>query len=152
VLRKQPSAISMDAVTYVFDEDGFYVRLANQLLDKIPRRRLTFRFGHGLCAKLNSLAKGIDPATYAQLFQRPVSAGLLALGFPKFMAETLGAASAFGVKKALGALPTGHLAKALRALIPLTCPDLGVCPAHNDVLKTYASPALAGELKELARG
>ncbi|WP_328606630.1 hypothetical protein OG943_43100 [Amycolatopsis sp. NBC_00345] len=138
----------MDAVTYVFDEDGFYVKLANQLLDK-TRRRPTYRFGHSLCVKLNSLAKGIDPATYAQLFQRPVSAGLLALGFPKFMAETLGLASAFGVKKVLGTLPAGHLTKALRALIPLTCPDLGVCPAGNDVLKTYASPALAGELKEL---
>jgi hypothetical protein len=141
----------MDAVTYIFDEDGFYVRLANRLLDQAPWYRPTFRHGHGLCVKLNGLAKGLDPATYAQLLQQPVNAGLVALGLPKFMPETLGVASAFGAKKLLSALPVGHFTKALRALIPLVCPDLGVCPARVDVLKTYASPVLAGELKTLAQ-
>ncbi|SEP52547.1 hypothetical protein [Amycolatopsis saalfeldensis] len=141
----------MDAVTYVFDEDGFYVRLANRLLDQAPWYRPAFRHGHGLCLKLDGLAKGLDPATYAQLLQQPVSAGLLALGLPKFMATTLGAASAFGTKKLLAALPVGHLTKALRALIPLACPNLEVCPARADVLKTYASPALAVELKALTQ-
>ena len=142
----------MDAVTYVFDENGFYVRLANRLLDQVPWYHPVSRIGHGLCAKLNGLAKGLDPATYAQLLQQPVSAGLLALGLPKFMAETLGAASAFGAKNLLSGLPVGHFTKGLRAVIPLACPNLEVCPARVDVLKTYASPALAGELKELARG
>lgn len=32
-------------------------------------------------------------------------------------------------------------------MIPLVCPNLDVCPARTDVLKTYASPALTAELK-----
>ena len=148
-MARDPSAIAGDAVAFVFDENGFYVRLANRALDKVPWRR-RMRRGHWLCASLNELSKGLDPANYAKHTQKPVRAGLLLLGFPTFLAEVLSATTAFGVKQILGALPPAHLSKALRVLIPLVCPDLDVCPTRVDVLKTYASPLLADQLKALA--
>jgi hypothetical protein len=148
-LTRDPSAVAGDAVAYVFDEDGFYVRLANRAIDKLPwSRRIRYR-GHGLCVCLNDLSKGLDPGTYAKLTQTPIRAALLLLGFPKFLAEVLSAASAFGVKQILGTLPLTQLSKSLRVMIPLVCPNLDACPARTDVLKTYASPALATELKAL---
>ncbi|GLY70868.1 hypothetical protein [Amycolatopsis taiwanensis] len=45
-------------------------------------------------------------------------------------------------------MPQAQLAKTLRVMIPLVCPDLDVCPARVDVLKVYVSPALTGELKK----
>ena len=66
----------------MFDEDGFYVRLANRALDEVPWHRRIRRRGHGLCVCLNKLSQGLDPATYAKLIQTPVRAGLLRLGFP----------------------------------------------------------------------
>jgi hypothetical protein len=137
-------------VTLVFDEKGFYIRLADRLLDEVPWHQKIRRRGHGLCVCLNNLSKGLDPGTYAQIAHVPVRAGLLMLGFPRPLAETLGAATAFGIKKALEGLPPAHLAKALRVLIPLVCPELGTCPARGDVLKTYAAPQLAEQLKALA--
>jgi hypothetical protein len=106
--------------------------------------------GHGLCVCLNDLSKGLDPATYAKLAQTPIRAALLALGFPKFLAEVLSATSGFGVKQILGTLPAAQLSKTLHAVIPLVCPNLDTCPARTDVVKTYASPILAIELKALA--
>jgi hypothetical protein len=108
--------------------------------------------GHGLCVCLNDLSKGLDPATYAKLAQTPIRAALLALGFPTFLAEVLSAASAFGVKQILGTLPPAQLSKSLRVMIPLVCANLDTCPARTDVVKTYASPTLATELRALAAG
>lgn len=148
-MARDPSAVAGDAVAYVFDEDGFYVRLANRAIDAVPwNRRIRYR-GHGLCVCLNDLSKGLDPATYAKLTQKPIRAALLLLGFPKFLAEVLSAASAFGTKKILGMLPQAQLSKSLRVIIPLVCQNLDTCPARTDVVKTYASPALATELRTL---
>lgn len=146
-LTRDPSAIAGDAVALVFAEDSFYTRIANRALDKVPWHVRIRRRGHGLCVCLNELAKGLDPATYAKLAQTPVRFALLRLGFPKFLAEILGAATAFGVKQALGALPVAHLSTTLRVMIPLDCPNLDACPTRADVLKTFAGPFLAEELK-----
>lgn len=96
---------------------------------------------------MNNVAKGLDPGTYAKWAQLPLRAGLIRVGCPKFLAEVLSAASAFGVKQILGTLPHAQLFKTLRVMIPLVCPDLDVCPARTDVVKTHASPALGQELK-----
>ncbi|TNC19428.1 hypothetical protein FG385_32295 [Amycolatopsis alkalitolerans] len=126
--------------------------MANRAIDKVSWSRRIRHRGHGLCVCLNDLSKGLDPATYAKLAQTPIRVALLALGFPKFLAEILSAGSAFGVKQILGTLPAAHLSKSLRAIIPLVCPSLDTCPARTDVVKTYASPTLATELKTLAAG
>ncbi|MGW4520004.1 hypothetical protein [Amycolatopsis sp. NPDC004378] len=107
------------------------------------------RRNHDLCICLNDSAKSLDPGTYAKL---PVRAGLLRLGFPPVLAEVLSATTAFGVKQILVALPQAQLAKTLRVMIPLVCPDLDVCPARVEVLKTYAGPTLGAELKALVAG
>jgi hypothetical protein len=151
-LTRDPSVLAGDAVAYVFDQNAFYVRLANRAIEKTPWSRQVRYRGHGLCVCLNDLSKGLDPATYAKLAHTPIRAALLALGFPAFLAEVLSAGSAFGVKHILGSLPAAQLSKSLRAMIPLVCPNLDTCPARTDVVKTYASPALATELRTLAAG
>ncbi|WP_225440261.1 hypothetical protein [Amycolatopsis eburnea] len=149
-LTRDPSNIAGDVVTYVFDENGFYTRLANRAIDKVPWFHPVRYRSHGLCVCLNNVAKGLDPATYAKWAQLPLRAGLIRVGCPTFLAEVLSAASAFGVKQILGTLPHAQLYKTMRVMIPLVCPDLGICPARTDVVKTYASPALGQELKAFA--
>ncbi len=98
------------------------------------------------------MSKGLEPGIYSKLTQTPIRDGLLRLKFPKFLADVLSSTAAFGVKQILGALPPAHLATTLNAVIPLVCPDLNVCPVRGEVLKTYASPALAEQLKTIAAG
>ncbi|WIX98276.1 hypothetical protein QRX60_29925 [Amycolatopsis mongoliensis] len=147
-LSRDPSNIAGDVVAYVFDENGFYARLANRAIDKVPWTSPVHYRKHGLCVCLNNVAKGLDPGTYAKYAQMPLRAGLVLVGCPKFLAEVLSAASAFGIKQILGTLPHAQLYKTLRVIIPLVCPNLDVCPARQDVVKTYASPVLAEELKQ----
>lgn len=148
-LAADPSAIDTDLLTYVFDRDGFYERLADRLLDNLPWRHRGRR-GHWLCTCLNDLARGLDPGTYAEQVQQPTIKGLIILGFPKFTATALSAVAGVGLKIALGHTPMGHLTSALRVLIPLVCPDLDCCPTKREVTKTFATPGLAECLKEMA--
>ncbi len=148
-LTRDPSNIAGDVVAYVFDENGFYTRLANRAIDHVPWYHPVRYRKHGLCLCLNKVAKGLDPATYAKYAQKSVLAGLILVGCPGFLAEVLSATSAFGVKKFLGTLPPAQLSKSLRVMIPLVCPDLDVCPARTDVVKTYLAPLLAEDLKAL---
>jgi hypothetical protein len=148
-LAADPSAIDTDLLTYVFDRDGFYERLADRLLDNLPWRR-RWRRGHWLCTCLNDLAHGLDPGTYAELVQKPTIKGLIILGSPNFIATVLGASTGVALKIALGHTPMGHLKSALRVLIPLVCPDLDRCPTKPEVTKTFATPGLAECLKEMA--
>ncbi|WP_410645377.1 hypothetical protein [Amycolatopsis sp. lyj-346] len=134
-------------MAYVFDENGFYTRLANRTIDKVPWSQPIRYQKHGLCVCLNKVAKGLDPGTYTKWAQLSIRAGLIQVGCPSFLAEVLSATSAFGVKQILGTLPYAQLYKTLRVMIPLVCPNLDVCPARTDVVKTYASPFLAEELK-----
>lgn len=137
-------------MTYAFDQDGFYVRVADHTLDNLPWLYKTRRKGHFLCLRLTELATGLDPGTYAKLTQTPIRDGLLRLRFPRFLADVLSSTAVFGLKQILGALPYGHLSTTLKVMIPLVCPDLAVCPARAEVLKTYGSPALADQLKTIA--
>ncbi|WP_020673019.1 hypothetical protein [Amycolatopsis nigrescens] len=124
--------------------------MADRTLDKLPFHYRARRNGHQLCIRLDDLSKGLDPGTYAKLTQTPIYDGLLRLRFPKFLADVLSSTAAFGVKEILGALPPTHLSMTLSVLIPLVCPDLNACPIRREVLKTYASPALAEQLKTVA--
>lgn len=94
----------------------------------------------------------MDPDTYATLIQEPVRDGLVALGFPKFVATVLGAGGGLGLKIVLGHTPIAHLTSALRVLIALVCPNLDRCPTKPDVVKTFANPVLAEYLKAMADG
>ena len=142
-------ATDADLVTYVFDRDGFYERLADRLLDNLPWHR-RWRRNHWLCRCLNDLAHGVDPDTYAEQVRKPIRDGLIALGFPRFIATVLGASAGVGLKIALGHTPMTHLTSALRVLIALVCPNLNKCPTKRDVVKTFTVPVLAEHLKEIA--
>jgi hypothetical protein len=142
-------AIDTDLVAYVFDRDGFYESLADRLLDNLPWHR-RWRRNHWLCTCLNNLAHGVDPDTYAELVRKPTRDGLIALGFPRFIAAVLGAGVGVGLKIALSHMPIAHLTSALRVLIALVCPNLDKCPTKRDVAKTFTAPVLAEYLKEMA--
>lgn len=131
----------------MFAPDGFYVRLADRTLAALPLRYRVRRRGHLLCTRLRDLATGIHPVAYAKLAQNPVRDGLLRLQFPPFLADVLASSTVFGVKQILGALTREDLTTTLTAVIPLVCPDLERCPARGEVLKTYASSALADRLQ-----
>lgn len=148
-LANQPSPAYTDALSYVFDRDGFYARLADRLIDTMPVHRRVMR-GHWLCSCLSNLSQRLSVGTYTERLQTPIRDTLRKAGAPRFIANAFGAAAAFGVEKALATAPTEQLAKALKAVIPLVCPDLDVCPAKMTVIKTFASPILAEELKAFA--
>lgn len=137
-------------MNYAFTPDGFYERLADRLLDAQPWY-YRWLLKHQLCAALNALTKGIDPATYRAAIQRPVRDGLLRLGAPAFIANVIGAGAGYGLKIGLGQTPVGQLVQGLRVLGALTCPDLGKCPSQGEVVKTFVSPALTEQLQAIAR-
>jgi hypothetical protein len=136
-------------LAYLFDLDGFYEKLADRLLDRVPLRH-KIRRGHWLCLKLNTVAEAVDPGTYARLFGKSTAEGLAALGAPPFMAEVLGAGAGMGLKIAMGSTPIAQLTSSLRLLIPLVCPNFDRCPTERDVIKTFATPMLAEQLKVMA--
>jgi hypothetical protein len=148
-LAGQPSPAYTDVLSYVFDRDGFYARLADRLLDTMPVHRRMMR-GHWLCNCLSNLSQRLSVGTYTERLQAPIRDILRKARAPRFIANAFGAAAAFSVEKALAAAPTEQLAKALKTVIPLICPDLDVCPAKMTVIKTFASPILAEELKAFA--
>lgn len=135
---------------YVFDEDGFYEQLAEKLIEKTPFWRRGGR-SHRLCRQLNDAAEGLDPDTWAKQAGKSVWDGLRNLGLPRFMADALGAGSGVTLKIAFGATSLGSLSKVLRVLIPLVCPDFSRCPTEVDVVKILATPALADQLKVMAK-
>jgi hypothetical protein len=133
----------------VFDRDGFYARLADRLLDTMPVHRRMMR-GHWLCNCLSNLSQRLSVRTYTERLQAPIRDILRHAGAPRFIANAFGAAAAYSAEKALATASTEQLAKALKAVIPLICPDLDVCPTKMTVIKTFASPILAEELKAFA--
>jgi len=139
------------AVSYLFDEDGFYENLADKLIENLPRGRRTWR-GHWLCKQLKDAAEGLDPDTYAKLAGETVRDGLRKLGLPRYMADALGAGAGVTLKIQFGTTPLGNLSKTLRVLIPLVCPRAGRCPARDEFVKTMCSPAIGDHLKEIANG
>jgi hypothetical protein len=76
--------------------------------------------------------------------------GLIALGFPRFMADVLGVGTGLRLKIALGHTPIAHLTNTLPVLIPLGCPNLDQCATEKYVVKTFATPVLAEQLKAMA--
>jgi len=136
------------AITYVFDEDGFYKKLADKLVENQPWARRASR-GHWLCKQLNEAAKGLDPGTYAEQAGKTVGDGLRTLDLPPFMADALGAGSGVALKITFEKTSIGDLSKVLRALIPLVCPNINRCPAEVEVAKTFVSPVLADRLKQM---
>lgn len=141
--------IDSATLRYVFDKDGFYEQLADKLIENLPWTRRVGR-GHWLCKQLADTAKDLDPATWAKQAGKSVRTGLLALGFPRYMADSLAAGSGVTLKITFGQTPIGNMSKVLRVLIPLVCPDITRCPAVVPVVKTLATPVVAEQLKELA--
>jgi hypothetical protein len=141
--------VDQAALAYVFDSGGFYESLGDRLLDRVPFRRRFFR-GHWLCLRLNAVAGAADPGAYAKLLGKSTAEGLAALGAPPFMADVLGAGAGLGLKIVMGSTPVVQLSNSLRVLIPLVCPDLERCPAERDVVKVFATPLLADQLKVIS--
>ncbi|MBK1788476.1 hypothetical protein [Prauserella cavernicola] len=133
----------------VFHRDGFYRKLADQLLDDLPLRRRVLR-GHRLCTQLDQRAAYLDPTAYTMLAQTPVREALLRLGFPKYLADPLSSEKALGARCILVAVARTDLEPALRTLIALVCPALEDCPACLAVHTTFATPGVDGRLAELA--
>jgi hypothetical protein len=143
--------VNQYALTYLFDQDGFYEKLADKLIDKVPLRR-RWQKGHWLCLRLLDTAKMFDPDEYAELAGATVRDGMVALRVPRFIASVLGAGSGVGLKMAFGTTPLGNLTKTIKVLISLVCPDLSSCPTEREVLKTFASPGLGQVLHNMASG
>lgn len=147
MVTRQLSTVSTHALTYVFNRTGFYETLAKKLLDARP---VTKKWrGHWLCKQLDAAARGLDPGTYARQAQRSTREGLVALGFPDFMATVLGAGAGAGLNIALGETPMNRLGNALRVLGALVCPKLAACPARNEVVQAFAAPQLAEQLQSM---
>jgi hypothetical protein len=68
------------------------------------------------------------------------------------MAEVLGAGTGLGLKIVMGGTPMAHVSNSLRVVIPLVCPDFTSCPTDRDVIRVFATPRLAEQLKALAGG
>jgi hypothetical protein len=142
-------AANKQAVSYVFDEDGFYESLADKLIENVPAGHRTWR-GHWLCRQLKEAADGLDPDTYAKLGGETVRDGLRALGLPQYMADALGAGAGVTLKINFGRTDLGTLSKVLRVLIPLVCPNIDRCPGMTEATKTLCSPAVGERLREMA--
>jgi hypothetical protein len=151
VISSSRQWVDETALAYVFDRDGFYEKLADRLLDRLPLRRKIAR-GHWLCVRLNGLARAVDPGTYTALLGKTTAQGLAHLGAQAFMAEVLGAGAGLGLKITMGSTPISQLTTSLRSLIPLVCPDLQACPTRSDVMKVFGTPLLAEQLKATASG
>jgi hypothetical protein len=151
VLAKAVWAANKQAVSYVFDEGGFYENLADKLIENLPWGHRTWR-GHWLCMQLKEAADGLDPDTYAKLAGQTVRDGLRKLGLPQYMADALGAGAGATLKIQFGQTPLGNLSKTLRVLIPLVCPNIDRCPGTVEAVKTLCTPAVGERLKEMANG
>lgn len=149
-LRRLSTPVTGGAVACAFDSEGFYVRLADRILDRLPWHLRIRHKGHALCVCLHDLTTGLESSRYAKLAQIPLHEALLRLRFPRFLADLMTSREVFGDKPILGALPARDLATTLTAVVPLTCPDLDRCPARGDVLRTYNSPASTERLRALA--
>ncbi|PXY25304.1 hypothetical protein DI005_04540 [Prauserella sp. PE36] len=123
--------------------------MADRLLGDLPWHRRVLR-GHRLCTLLDGQSAKLDPAAYAMLAQTPVRDALRGLGFPPFLADTLGDDTALGAHCILGGIHRPDLGATLRVLIALVCPELGACPACVAVHTTFASPGLLQRLRVLA--
>ena len=139
-------------LSYVFDRDGFYEKLADKLIDNLPESRRGPKRDHWLCLQLSHTADLVNPDTYAEQAGKTVRDGLAGMGFPKFMADALGAGSGVVLKVSFGSTPLGSVTKVLYALIPLVCPELERCPTEKKVVQTFATPILAEQLRRMAEG
>ena len=140
--------MNQEAVSYIFDESGFYENLTDKLIENLPWGYRTWR-GHWLCRQLKEAADGLDPDMYAKLAGETVRDGLRRLGLPPYMADALGAGAGVTLKIQFGHTPMGNLSKALRILIPLVCPNIRRCPGLVEAAKTLFTPEVGERLQEL---
>lgn len=102
--------------------------------------------------QLMEAAESLDPDLFAKQAGKSVRDGLRALGFPRYMADALGAGSGATVKIAFGTTSADSLSKLLRVLIPLVCPDFARCPAERAVVRTLVTPAISDEVRAMLQG
>ena len=136
-------------ITYVFDEGGFYEKIADRMIDDLPYAKRARR-GHRMCKLLGAAAKVVDSGTYEDLVGETVEGGLKKLGVDDLVATAVSTGAKLTIRAAFDASSFKDMSKAFRALIPLVCPDLSRCSERVEVLKTYATPLIADRLKEVA--
>lgn len=137
-------------ITYVFNEDGFYEKAADRMIDDLPYARRASR-GHSICKLLGTAAKVVDSGTYEGLVGDTIEGGLKKLGVDDVVATAVSTGARLTINAAFDASSFKDMSKAFRALIPLVCPNLSRCPEEAEVLKTYATPLIADRLKEVAQ-
>ncbi|MHA6621695.1 hypothetical protein [Pseudonocardia sp. DLS-67] len=138
------------AVQYVFDEDGFYEDVADKLIEHASAGGRHDRRDHSLCVLLNDAATVVDGSTYADLAGEGVEKGLKRMGVDETVAAAFSSGAKIAIKKAFDGPAFGNLPKAFRATIPLVCPNLDACPTKSAVFKTYMTPLLSAELRDVA--
>lgn len=138
------------AVQYVFGEDGFYEGVADRLIEHAAAGGRRGRRDHGLCVLLDGAATVVDGSTYADLADEGVRKGLTRMGVDEAVAAAFSSGAKIAIKRAFDGSAFGNLPTAFRATIPLVCPNLNACPAKSEVFKTYMTPLLSAELKDIA--
>lgn len=136
-------------ITYVFDEDGFYEKVADRMIDDLPYTKRAGR-GHTICKLLGEAAKVVDSGTYEDLVGATVEGGLKKLGVDDLVATAVSTGARLAIKAAFDASSFKDLSKAFRAVIPLVCPNLSRCPEKAEVLRAYATRRIADRLKDVA--
>lgn len=145
-----PVRIEPSLINYVFDKDGFYAKAADKIIEGLPYGRRDRR-NHWVCVQLGAAAEVVDPGTYEKVVGDAVQKGLEKLGVDDFIAKAISTGGPPGIRAAFDATSFAELSRAFRALIPLVCPDLARCPQDSEVLRMYATPLTAEDLKRVAQ-
>ena len=148
ILARLPE-VEAQAITYIFDADGFYENIADKMIEDLPYAKRAGR-GHTQCKLLGVAAKLVDSASYEDLVGETVERSLKKLGVDDLAATAVSTGARLTIKAAFDASSFKDMSKAFRALIPLVCPNLSQCPERVEVLQTYATPLIADRLKEVA--
>ncbi len=134
----------------LFRPAGHYEQLADELLLRSRWRR--WGRTHWLCTQLEDAARTLSLGRFVEQTGRSVSDGLRALGIPRFMVDALVAGAGATVRIAFGTTSADTVAKLLRVLIPLVCPDLARCPAEDAAVTMLLAPGVSAELRSVVKG
>jgi hypothetical protein len=148
-LRTTATRVEPALITYVFNEEGFWEKTADKIIEGLPYGRRD-RKGHWICEQLSTAARVVDSGTYEKIVGETLEQCLTKIGVQDFIATAIGTGARIGINAAFDASTFGNMSKAFWALIPLVCPDLDHCPEEVEVLKTYATPLIANDLKQVA--
>lgn len=148
-LSDPPISADKALLAQVFRPGSPYEQLADKLITNSAWRR--WGRSHWLCIQLKDAAESLDPDLFAKQAGQSVRNGLRAIGFPRYMADALGAGSGATVKIAFGTTSADSLSKLLRVLIPLVCPDFARCPVESAVVDALVTPAVSDEVRAMVQ-